>query len=354
MSIAFISSDFAVSFNNTLVPGGCGYYRCILPMLVCRQRAHAGRIAWDPMRGFGVRDTDTTGVFGFNTVVLKLIMDRWTPKQIEIAQSLGQRIVVDVDDYFEGLTPANAAYDITNPESNKRANRDVYREVIAAADIVTVSTPFLLDHYKAQRDNVYLVRNGVNTKQFHRRPLSSGKPVIGWTGSTSYRNNDLEQLQEWLPDFLEEHDLMFHHAGHSDEAPAFHVVTGVNPNRVRTTPLLPITQYPDAFQFDIGIVPLRDIPFNHAKSNIKGLEYAANGIPFVASDLPEYRLLHEDGVGHIARTPNNWREQMTYLLDYNNRKQEAARIRDVASQNWSIEARAEEWKTVFSLPHPAR
>lgn len=350
MSIAFISSDFMVSANNTLSPGGCGYYRCILPMLVCGQRAHAGRMAWDPMRGFGIRDTESTGVFGFSTVVLKLIMDRWTPKQIEIAQSLGQRIVVDVDDYFEGLTPANAAYDITHPENNKRSNRDIYREVIAAADIVTVSTPFLLDHYKAQRDNVYLVRNGVNSRQFHRRPLSNTKPIIGWTGSTSFRNSDLEQLQEWLPDFLEEHDLMFHHAGHSDDAPAFSDVTGVNPNRVRTTPLLPITHYPDAFQFDIGIVPLRDIPFNHAKSNIKGLEYAANGIPFIASDLPEYRLLHEDGVGHIARTPNNWREQMTYLLDYNNRKQEAARIHNTVLRNWSIEARGPEWAAIFTSP----
>ena len=348
MSVAFISSDFSVSSNNILVPGGCGYYRCVLPMLVCGQRSHAGRMAWDPIRGFGVRDTETTGVFGFNTVMLKLVMDRGTPKQIEIAQSLGQRIVVDVDDYYQGLTPSNAAYEMTNPETNKRRNRDIYNEVIEAADIVTVSTPFLLDHYKAKRENVYLVRNGVNARQFHRRPLSSSKPVIGWTGSTSYRNNDLEQLREWLPDFLEEHDLMFHHAGHSDNGPTFHHVTGVNPNRIRTSPILPITHYPDAFQFDIGIVPLADIPFNHAKSNIKGLEYAANGIPFVASDLPEYRLLHEDGVGHIAKTANDWRAQMTYFLDYNNRKKESARIRDVTSQNWSIEARAKEWINVFA------
>jgi len=306
-------------------------------------------MAWDPMRGFGIRDTESTGVFGFSTVVLKLIMDRWTPKQIEIAQSLGQRIIVDIDDHYEGLTPANAAYDITHPDSNKRTNREIYKKVIAAADVVTVSTPFLRDYHQAQRDNVYLVRNGVNTRQFHRRPLNSGKPIIGWTGATSFRNSDLEQLRDWLPAFLDENDLMFHHAGHSDQAPAFHDITGVNPHRMRTSPLLPITHYPDAFQFDIGIVPLSDIPFNHAKSNIKGLEYAANGIPFIASDLPEYRLLHEDGVGHLAITADDWRQQATYLLDYNNRKQESSRIRDTVSRNWSIEARAEEWSNVFAV-----
>ena len=347
MSIAFISSDFGVSPTGTLTPGGCGYYRCILPMLVSGQPSHAGRIAWDPIRGFGIRDTHSTGVFGFNTVVLKLIMDRWTPKQIELAQSLGQRIIVDVDDYFEGLTPANKAWDVTHPEKNKRTNRDNYERVIAAADLITVSTPFLFDIYNAKYGNVALVRNGVNIRQFPKRSQNV-KPVIGWTGATSYRNNDLEQLREWLPEFLEEHDLMFHHAGHSDDAPAFSDVTGVDPNRVRTTPILPIHDYPSGFQFDIGIVPLNDIPFNVAKSNIKGLEYAASGVPFVASDLPEYRLLHEDGIGQIARTADDWVQQMTFLLDFQRRRKISAVIRDATSQRWSIEARAAEWRAVFS------
>ena len=79
MGVGFISGDFTVSPLGVLTPGGCGYYRCILPMLVCGQKAHAGRVAWDPIRGFGIRDTNTTGVFGFSTIVLKLMMDRWIP-----------------------------------------------------------------------------------------------------------------------------------------------------------------------------------------------------------------------------------------------------------------------------------
>lgn len=347
MAIGFISSDFGVSPTGVLVPGGCGYYRCILPMLVCGDRAHAGRIAWDPIRGFGIRDTHSTGVFGFKTVVLKLIMERWIPKQIELAKALGQRVIIDIDDHYDGLTEANKAWEITHPEMNKLRNRDIYQQTIYLADDITVSTPFLLDYWSAKRDRIHLVRNGVNVNQFPKKQQNV-KPVIGWTGATSYRNNDLEQLREWLPDFLEEHDLMFHHAGHSDDAPSFVHITGVNPNRVRTTPILPIHEYPRGFQFDIGIVPLNDIPFNAAKSNIKGLEYAASGIPFVASDLPEYRLLHEDGVGHIARSADEWVQQMTYLLDYKIRKQEGSRIRDAASQKWSIEARAEDWRAVFA------
>lgn len=347
MAIAFLTRDYNGVFPNIL-PAGCAYYRCLLPMSVCGQRARMGMPAWDPVRGWGVKDTDTTGIFGFSTVVLKLIMDRWAPRQIELGQKLGQRILVDIDDYHEGLTPANRAYHLTDPEKNKRANREFYEQVIAAADTVTVSTPFLYDVYSQRHPDVRLVRNGVNMVQFQRKKPRSPKPVIGWAGAVPYRNGDLEQLREWLPDFLEEHDLYFHHVGHTPDGPSFADMTGIDPRRVTTSPIVPIHEYATSLNFDIGLVPLNDIPFNHAKSNIKGLEYAATGIPFVASDLPEYRLLHESGVGRVARTAEDWVSHMTELLDYKTRKIESARNYDTVSQEWAIEARAEEWQDVFA------
>jgi len=323
-------------------------------MSVAGLKARMGMPAWDPKQGFGVKETHNTGIFGFTTVVLKLIMTRWTPKQIELAQALGQTIIVDLDDYHEALTPANAAYDATDPEKNKVANRDFYQQVIEAADMVTVSTPFLYDIYSQQRDNVYMIRNGVSITQFTRIKHRSQKPVFGWTGATNYRNNDLEQLREWLPDFLEEHDLYFHHAGHQDNTPSFAEVTGIAARRVMTSPLTPINDYASGFKFDVGIVPLNDIPFNHAKSNIKGLEYMAAGIPFIASDLPEYRVLHESGVGVLATTADEWREAASRFLDYKTRKQAAGAGWATVSKDWSIEARAKEWNTVLSSVQSSR
>jgi len=346
MAVAFITTDYNGKFPY-VIPGGCAYYRCLLPMTVAGIKGRMGLPAWDGNQGFGVKETHDTGIFGFNTVVLKLIMNRWTPKQIELAQALGQRIIVDVDDYHEALTPANAAYDATDPEKNKIANREFYQQVIEAADIVTVSTPFLYDIYSQQRKNVYMIRNGVSMRQFERRKHTSQKPVFGWAGATNYRNNDLEQLSEWLPDFLEEHDLYFHHAGHQDKAPSFAEVTGIATSRVMTSPLTNINDYASGFKFDVGIVPLNDIPFNHAKSNIKGLEYMAAGIPFIASDLPEYRVLHEAGVGMLSMTADEWRASAEILLDYKTRKRTAAAGWATVNKNWSIEARAKEWNDVL-------
>jgi glycosyltransferase involved in cell wall biosynthesis len=347
MAVAFITRDFNGRFPS-ITPAGCAYYRCLLPMSVAGLEARMGFPSWDPLKGFGVKETDTTGIFGFDTVVLKLIMDSWTPKQIEVAQELGQTIIVDVDDFHEGLTPANKAFDLTHPEKNKRSNRDYYRTVIEKADKVVVSTPFLFDYYSKQRDNVYLIRNGVSLPQFTRKKQQSTKPVIGWAGAVNYRNNDLEQLRDWLPAFLEKHNLMFHHAGHDPEAPSFADITGISPSRLTTSPIVIIPKYAAGLKFDIGIVPLNDIPFNYAKSNIKGLEYAASGIPFVASDISEYRLLHEDGVGRIATTPQEWEGNMQELLTYRVRKKEAARGYNIVTQKWSIQSRSEEWANVLT------
>ena len=346
--IAFVSSDFTTLSDGKLVPGGCGYYRSALPMAVCGQRAKMGRLAWDSARGFGIRDSATTGLFGFRTVSLKWMMDRWTPWQVEQAKSLGQRIVVDVDDYYSGLPESNKAFDATHPEKNKRTNRDYYEQVIAAADTVTVSTPFLAEHHSKTHSDVRVVRNGILPSQYSQRKHHSAKPVLGWAGAVDYRGGDLETLRGWLPDFLEEHDLMFHHLGHSPQTASFADVVGIDPDRMTTSPLVPINSYAAMLHFDIGIVPLNDIPFNEAKSNIKGLEYAAAGIPFVAGPTSEYKVLAADGVGRVASSDTEWVKNVTDLLDYSVRKRESALSRKKVLSDWSIQARASEWQDVFA------
>jgi glycosyltransferase involved in cell wall biosynthesis len=347
LNVGFLTRDWTVPPPFNAEPGGCAYYRCYLPMVVCGHRGRMGLPVFNSAHGFGVIEDGNIGAYGLDLVVLKLIMDRGLPAQIRLAQqNVRQKIIIDIDDFFDGLTPANRAYQITDPETNKAFNRDHYRKAIEIADAVTVSTPFLYDYYSCMRGNVYLIRNGVNMQQFTQRVHRPGKPVIGWAGSIAFRNNDLEQLREWLPDLLEKHDLMFYHLGDTGK----HIcdIAGIPENRLITSPLCTIRQYAQWLQFDIGIVPLNDIPFNVAKSNIKGLEYAAAGIPFVASDMPEYRLLHETGVGTIASTPEEWTLAVERLLDHRERKKEAHRARTALLQHWTIEHRASEWHDLFN------
>lgn len=356
MRVAFLSEDWG-PWNGELLPGGCTYYRQLLPrQALPPNTAPIGQPAWAGITGFGVQGANHEALFGFDVVVFKMIMARWIPHQMRVAQSLGQKIIVDIDDSYDDLHPANHAYHTTDPAKNPIHNRDHYNKVVELADLVTVSTPYLYEHYRAKGiKNVIMVRNGVNPDQFPNRPVRNRKPVIGWVGATKWRSNDVETCREWLPDLLEEYDLQFLHAGWEKDQSSFVEAAGVPQERLLVTPMLPLTQYHNMFkEIDIGLVPLSDIPFNHAKSTIKGLEYALSGIPFVAQGLPEYKRLADMGVGRVADTADEWRQHVTSLLDYRTRKREAWANRNMTLKDHTIQQRIPEWRDVFAMFEDAK
>ena len=100
---------------------------------------------------------------------------------------------------------------------------------------------------------------------------------------------------------------------------------------------------------DIGVVPLNlPLDFNEAKSALKGLEYAAAGIPFVASPSGEYKRLASMGIGRIASTPDEWVTHLTELLDPEVRQAEATKARELLVHH-SAFRRGFDWLGALSL-----
>ena len=70
-------------------------------------------------------------------------------------------------------------------------------------------------------------------------------------------------------------------------------------------------------------------PSNDAKSDLKGLEYAASGIPFVASPSRPYRQLADDwgDCVRLANKPADWVKHLRRLLDEGTREQVGEELR---------------------------
>lgn len=69
------------------------------------------------------------------------------------------------------------------------------------------------------------------------------------------------------------------------------------------------------YQFDIGVMPVSDTPFNRAKCALKAIEYMACGVPTVASRAGETTYLIEDGVnGCLADATEEWIRALGALL----------------------------------------
>jgi glycosyltransferase involved in cell wall biosynthesis len=155
-------------------------------------------------------------------------------------------------------------------------------------------------------------------------------------------------LSGFFGDFIQQNKLTFHHSGHVETAKHAADLLGVDKSLVTTEPMQPVTNLPALMKkFNIGIAPLNSVDFNRAKSYLKGLEYAVAGIPFVASDMPEYRLLSDAGVGRIASSPSQWRSHMEELLDFATRKKEAKLNYEIVKSEFSIGSRVKEWISVF-------
>ncbi len=345
-TIAFLTHDWSWG-TEPLQPNGCAWYRCRLPSEDLNKQGWfttVGFPGFNENRGFGLVVDGNRAVHGWDIIVLKLLMQQEILDLMPVAQEMGQKLIVDIDDWFDGLSPANMAHKSTDPSVNPRSNREIYAQIIMKADAVITSTPFLFDYYGKKRDNVFLVRNGIDVPRWKKKyQRTNRRPKIGWVGATHWRSNDLEQLSGFFNDFLETNQLVFHHSGHTASAPEARELLGIDKRRSRMIGMAPILAYPRLFEpIDVGIIPLNDIPFNHAKSFIKGLEYAAAGIPFVASKSPEYEYLAEHGIGRVAGSDEEWVHHLTELINPKIRIDEANKNYELL-KDFSMDARGDDW-----------
>ncbi len=340
MKIGFASNDWSRSMlTSTGLPvmGGSGHIRIgqyIAPIRKKGIEVALGILAHNAATGtFGIHSWDNSGDhFDCDVIVMQRYMHKNVLNDMQKAQSRGQIIIQDIDDWYWGLSEKNAAYDISNPIKNPVENTEWYKKIIKASDGVIASTPFLRDRMLEWNDHVALHTNYVNTKQYANVPpftdSPAGKLVVGWMGSTAHRSGDLEILRPHINKISE--FSVFHHTGHVDHHtfPNFNRQIGVSGGIVSTSPFLPPYQLQDGFLFQAGIVPLTDIPFNHAKSYIKGLEYAAAGVPFVCSWSPQYEeLTSEHGIGFMATEPSEYVELLKDLKNQRYRNKVAADIK---------------------------
>lgn len=361
MRIGFISSDWAD--YNTGSPGGCTWIRCESVAHYLNTVGHeaaCGEVGWKDGEGFVVVPTQARLSWGsrspilnpsisfdkLDIVVIKLFMWHKAKEMIEEARSLGQVVVIDVDDWFLGLPTTNIAFETTHPKANAEWNRDHMHASYSAPDALIHSTEFLANNYGKYNENNYIVRNSVSPSLFLKRHDSAGtKPTIGWVGIMLWRQHDVEILQGIIGPFLDEHDLMFYHAGMLMDRPKqFAELTKMDPERLIEVTGTSVYNYGNILMpIDIGLVPLSMIPFNEAKSSLKGVEYAMSGIPFVASASKEYQILEQEGAGRTAKKKGDWLKHLEKLLDPAVRKEDAQRGYELVMDQYNLSNKVHEW-----------
>jgi glycosyltransferase involved in cell wall biosynthesis len=346
MRVGFASGDRLVASDQSVYWGGSGWARLGQYISYFENfglEIYVGNLVWHKTH-FKIDVSNGKMVLkDIDILVMQRYMHEGLDTRIKTARSNGQIVVNDVDDWYWGLSPKNHAHKATHPNYNKKENVNHYKSIIASSDYVIVSTDYLAQRLSQfVRCPIEKLENTVDVSRFHVKQHSDNDvPVVGWVGSSNHRSGDLEELDGILKPMFDAGEIRLQHSGWSPNSRSVASAWGLQDSDLILVPNAKAENYPSIITMDIGLAPLTDIPFNHAKSDIKILEYSASGIPWVASDLTSYRSLKEDWqVGRIAKKPKDWFSHIRELRDFNLRKEEGLRLREkVASRDISIGAR---------------
>lgn len=243
------------------------------------------------------------------------------------------------DDPFE-IEPDNPAYQVySDPVAV-----DSLKHCIQIANLVTVTTPYLADRISKYNSNIAIINNHIDESLLTMERPKRDRLTIGWAGGGSHIKDimtcayGLKKVMNWNKDI----DVHFIGAD---------LRRSVNsPRPIRFTGWCETTtDYYKNIDFDIGIAPLKPTVFAAAKSHIKALEYAALGIPVVASDTAPYRDLVIDGVtGFLVRQDHEWGSRLRDLVnDEAMRTEMGAKARQAAAE-WTIQKGYKLWETAYS------
>ena len=355
MRIAFVTSDWSVDGQL----GGAGEARIGLPARALAAAGHEvriGEVLAAHSEGWLTCVSRDGGPWTErpDVIVIQRWMHRDAAQLQREAMDAGQVVVHDIDDWFWGLDQSNRAFWSTHPSRSSEQNREHYRAALGACDLITVSTPYLAGRIESliPGSRTFVVRNSIDVARFDavravNEARSGDELTYAWVGALDWRSGDLETLRGVLGPALRDVGGKFIHCGASpSDSKSSWSILGLEEDQILGwREMVASPEYPVILSgIDVGLVPLSDVPFNMAKSCIKGMEYAAAGIAFAAQATPEYEWL---GAGSVCRRPRNWARALRELADPDVRSQsrDAAldRVRELdISLTW------ERWEDAYS------
>lgn len=238
----------------------------------------------------------------------------------------GVPVIYHIDDNLLEI-PHSLGAEIQKVQGAKQVIEE-RRYLLAHCDLIYASTPYLADHlqrlYPEQKVffGMYAPYMAARIEKSPRAQRE--RQVFGYMGSKGHQE-DLQLVVPAIARLLEERqDLEFEVFG-TIQMPHELLRFG---DRVRSHK---VNQAYSGFlstlaalNWDAGLAPLVDEPFNLCKAPTKFIEYTAAGIPVVASDVAVYSKVIPEGGGVLVK--NDWYEAIVHVLDDREARESALEV----------------------------
>lgn len=328
---------------------GCGTYRMIWPAQAVKQarpnwtvdiyEPHSIEVGLD-RRG---KITTLRGIDQLNSVdliVLQRLGKPTDPQLVHTLQTHGITVVVDSDDAMWCIDRENYAHKHWEQPNQHWRNLD---QSMSLADLTTVTTDLLSRRYGKHGRTVKLPNcvPGRVVGTSNTRDQYDLTYTLGWVGFTKTHPRDLTPAAAAVQKHLASGGKLRVIGDATGAAKQW----GVPPNSVdQIGPYdLDLSYYAALSAVDVGLVPLENNQFNHGKSYLKALEYAAVGVPVVASPTPANRELARTVPIILADNDTEWVDAIELLSDPNERKRRSAELVAAVNEHHTYEKNAERW-----------
>jgi glycosyltransferase involved in cell wall biosynthesis len=268
------------------------------------KRLYEGNTAWGTVvKGYLNRLTSLVAARRYDVVWLEKEALPWIPSALELTLlGSGTPLVVDYDDavfHYYDNHPSSLVRSLLERKIDRVMNR---------AQIVVVGNAYLgARAVAAGASRVEQVPTVIDLARYDvEHQCQNRPPTIGWIGNPGTAPF-LRLIAEPLGDVLQRFE-------------ARAVAVGLTQPPLPSVPIEPRrwteeTEVGEIRQFDIGVMPLIDGPFERGKCGYKLVQYMACGKPVIASPVGVNCEIVEHGVnGYLASTPEEWRDALSRLL----------------------------------------
>lgn len=241
------------------------------------------------------------------------------------ARRLGLPVLYDIDDPLFSVSAYETYHNMEALDPGLKAHflsvAPRYAAMMNSADMVTVSTPGLVEHARLYTPRpVYMRRNFADAQTLEDGAAAlkavaaqedDGLFRVVFASGSQGHEADFEIIADVVADFVtaapDRRLMVLGHFRLDTLPPALRAQTEHHK-------FLPYEEYLTHLAgADVALMPLADDIFNRCKSAVRVIDAASVGLACVVSDVGDLHSLIEGDTGRVARTPDDWASALAAL-----------------------------------------